>query len=105
MLPGRNEAEMGPANSLHVSAWYSEYNERFDWVYTSLCFAFQKVNYTCDRYNSLDEHHTHFILVDDGSTDKFGKEIELRAKLEKYIGELPEMYQNMHVSSGFDYNC
>ena len=28
MLPGRNDAEMGPANSLHASAYYSEYNER-----------------------------------------------------------------------------
>ena len=29
-LRGRNDAEMGPANSLHASAYYSEYNERFD---------------------------------------------------------------------------
>ena len=29
-LPGCNDAEMGPANSLHASAYYSEYNERFD---------------------------------------------------------------------------
>ena len=25
-----NDAEMGPANLLHASAYYSEYNERFD---------------------------------------------------------------------------
>ena len=30
VLPGRNDAEMGPANSLHASAYYSEYNEIFD---------------------------------------------------------------------------
>ena len=30
VLPGRNNAEMGPANSLHASATYVEYNERFD---------------------------------------------------------------------------
>ena len=29
-MPGRNDAEMGPANSIHASAYYSEYNERFD---------------------------------------------------------------------------
>ena len=29
VLPGRNDAEMGPANSLHASAYYSEHNERF----------------------------------------------------------------------------
>ena len=30
VLPGRNDAEMGPDNSLHASAYYSEYNERLD---------------------------------------------------------------------------
>ena len=30
VLPGRNDAEMGPATSLHVSAYYSEYNKRKD---------------------------------------------------------------------------
>ena len=28
VLSGRMDAEMGPANSLHASAYYSEYNER-----------------------------------------------------------------------------
>ena len=28
VLPGRKEAKMGPANSLHASAYYSENNER-----------------------------------------------------------------------------
>ena len=30
----RNDAEMGPANSLHASASYSEYNEKFDLIRT-----------------------------------------------------------------------
>ena len=30
VLPGRNDSEMDPANSLHASGYYSEYNERFD---------------------------------------------------------------------------
>ena len=30
VLPWRKDAEMGPANSLYASAYYSEYNERFD---------------------------------------------------------------------------
>ena len=46
------------------------------------------MKYHCENSSSLDEHHSHFILVDDGSEGKFGKEIELRAKLEKHIGEL-----------------
>ena len=32
-LPRRNDAEMGPAHSLHASAYYSEYNERFDLIW------------------------------------------------------------------------
>ncbi|KAJ8036475.1 Transient receptor potential cation channel subfamily M member 3 [Holothuria leucospilota] len=35
----------------------------------------------------LDPNHTHFILVDDGTTGKFGVEIKLRSKLEKEISE------------------
>ena len=30
MFFGRNDAKIGPADSLHASAYYSEYNERFD---------------------------------------------------------------------------
>ena len=30
VLPGCNDTEMGPANLLHASAYYIEYNERFD---------------------------------------------------------------------------
>ena len=35
-MPGRNDAEMGPANSLHAPAYYSEYNERFDMMFCLL---------------------------------------------------------------------
>ena len=34
VLLGRNDAEMGPANSLHAWAYYSECNERFDLIFT-----------------------------------------------------------------------
>ncbi|KAM9304805.1 transient receptor potential cation channel subfamily M member 2 [Gastrophryne carolinensis] len=35
----------------------------------------------------LDNNHTHFILVDDGTNGRYGVEILLRAKLEKFISE------------------
>uniref|UniRef100_A0A6I8SSM0 Transient receptor potential cation channel, subfamily M, member 2 n=1 Tax=Xenopus tropicalis TaxID=8364 RepID=A0A6I8SSM0_XENTR len=35
----------------------------------------------------LDNNHSHFILVDDGTNGKYGVEILLRAKLEKFISE------------------
>ena len=33
VLPGCNDAEIGPANLLHASAYYSKYNERFDLIW------------------------------------------------------------------------
>eukprot|EP00079_Xenopus_tropicalis_P018608 XP_004920661.1 PREDICTED: transient receptor potential cation channel subfamily M member 2-like [Xenopus tropicalis] len=35
----------------------------------------------------LDNNHTHFILVDNGTYGKYGVEIPLRTKLEKFISE------------------
>lgn len=35
----------------------------------------------------LDSNHSHFILVDDGTHGRYGVEIPLRTKLEKYISE------------------
>ncbi|XP_071942447.1 transient receptor potential cation channel subfamily M member-like 2 isoform X2 [Antedon mediterranea] len=35
----------------------------------------------------LDPNHTHFLLVDNGTSGKFGVEIKLRAKIEKAISE------------------
>ncbi|XP_077993759.1 transient receptor potential cation channel subfamily M member 2-like [Glandiceps talaboti] len=37
---------------------------------------------------SLDPSHSHFILVDDGTCNKYGTEIELRGKLERAISEI-----------------
>ena len=33
---------------------------------------------------SLDPHHTHFVLVDDGSKNQFGREINVRAAFEQH---------------------
>ena len=38
----------------------------------------------------LDHNHTHFIMVDDGTEGHFGKEIEFRAQLERYLSEKVE---------------
>ena len=42
-------------------------------------------SWLCTKGAYLDYNHTHFILVDDGTTNKAGGEIEFRAKLEEYI--------------------
>lgn len=43
---------------------------------------------------ALDNNHTHFIFVDDGSVKKYGTEIAWRASFEKYVGS--------HVKTGVD---
>ena len=35
----------------------------------------------------LDPNHTHFLLVDNGTTGNFGVEIKLRGRVEKGISE------------------
>lgn len=35
----------------------------------------------------LDSNHSHFILVDDGTHGRYGVEIPLRTRLEKFISE------------------
>ena len=40
LLPVHNGAELGPANSLYASAYYSEYNERFDLMYSTVYWHF-----------------------------------------------------------------
>ena len=39
------------------------------------------------KSTGLDPNHTHFLFVDDGSNNRFGKEIALRGKFEKVICE------------------
>ena len=41
----------------------------------------------------LNNRHTYFLLVDDGTSGRYGAEIELRKKLEKYIS-----IQKLHPS-------
>lgn len=48
-------------------------------------FPYHLGSYLLEDGVFLDYNHTHFLLVDDGSVGKFGREIQLRSKLEEYI--------------------
>uniref|UniRef100_A0A8C3TC93 Transient receptor potential cation channel subfamily M member 2 n=1 Tax=Chelydra serpentina TaxID=8475 RepID=A0A8C3TC93_CHESE len=41
----------------------------------------------CGNLSCLDSNHSHFILVDDGTHGRYGVEISLRTRLEKFISE------------------
>ena len=47
------------------------------------------------KLNVLNNLHSHFILVDDGTVGKYGAEVRLRRELEKTINQ-----QRIHASKG-----
>ena len=50
------------------------------WQFLKLLFEIRR-----SRYASLNKHHAYFLLVDNGTVGKYGAEIALRRKLEKFI--------------------
>jgi len=42
---------------------------------------------TADQTVPIDPNHTHFIFVDNGTHNKFGTEIRLRADLESHVSK------------------
>ena len=48
-------------------------------------FPYHLGSYLLENGVFLDYNHSHFLLVDDGSDWKFGREIEFRGKFEDYV--------------------
>uniref|UniRef100_A0A1A7X7P7 Transient receptor potential cation channel, subfamily M, member 2 n=1 Tax=Iconisemion striatum TaxID=60296 RepID=A0A1A7X7P7_9TELE len=73
--------------AIGVATWGIIHN-RDTLVHKDGCFP---AHYVMDinsqgRLSGLDNNHTHFLLVDDGTHGRYGVEIELRTSLEKCIG-------------------
>ena len=63
VLPGRNDAEIGPANLLHASEYYSEYNERFKFGIKKHPAKLERLCATSKLYfKSLKFHAYYFAL-------------------------------------------
>ncbi|XP_077947295.1 transient receptor potential cation channel subfamily M member 2-like [Gasterosteus aculeatus] len=78
----------GQIVAIGVATWGTIHN-RDALVNPEGCFP---ANYELDiegqgRLSCLDNNHTHFLMVDDGTQGNYGVEIELRSSLEKYISE------------------
>ncbi|XP_040913185.1 transient receptor potential cation channel subfamily M member 2 [Toxotes jaculatrix] len=76
----------GKIVAIGVATWGVIHN-RDTLVYSGGCFP---AHYLMDingqgRLSCLDNNHTHFLLVDDGTHGGYGAEIELRSRLEKCI--------------------
>ena len=46
------------------------------------------------RESLLDNNHSHFILVDNGTTHNFGTEIEFRAIFEKAVSNMHDIIKD-----------
>ncbi|XP_066475364.1 transient receptor potential cation channel subfamily M member 2 isoform X1 [Tiliqua scincoides] len=49
------------------------------------------------KLSCLDNNHSHFILVDDGTHGKYGVEIPLRTRLEKFISEQTKVKEGVAI--------
>ncbi|XP_021180116.2 transient receptor potential cation channel subfamily M member 2 isoform X1 [Fundulus heteroclitus] len=83
---GLSNSMQGKIVAIGVATWGVIHN-RHDLVNEEGHFPAHYVIDTQSQSNlaCLDNNHTHFLLVDDGTNGVYGREIELRARLEKYI--------------------
>ena len=69
--------------------WFLIDNRIFTNIYICISMILaQDMIFQCNfrsRYASLNKHHAYFLLVDNGTVGKYGAEIALRRKLEKFI--------------------
>uniref|UniRef100_A0A674IWQ8 Transient receptor potential cation channel subfamily M member 2 n=1 Tax=Terrapene triunguis TaxID=2587831 RepID=A0A674IWQ8_9SAUR len=80
----------GEIVTIGIATWGTVYNREFN----QICDAFGgfPAEYVLDEESQgnlscLDSNHSHFILVDDGTHGRYGVEISLRTRLEKFISE------------------
>jgi transient receptor potential cation channel subfamily M protein 3 len=74
----------GRVVSIGISPW-GIIDRRTELIGTKKEVAFHPVPQPRSRFASLNKHHAYFLLVDNGTVGKYGAEIALRRKLEKFI--------------------
>lgn len=56
--------------------------------YSYYCLLLYLLKFVRSKYAVLNNRHAYFLLVDNGTGGRYGAEIVLRRKLEKYISNL-----------------
>ncbi|XP_067839182.1 transient receptor potential cation channel subfamily M member 6 isoform X2 [Heptranchias perlo] len=77
-----------------ITPWGVVENHR-DLIGQDVVCPYQMLGNPLSKLTSLNSKHSHFILVDDGTVGKYGNEMKLRRKLEKYIA-----LQKIHTRMG-----
>ncbi|XP_031442375.1 transient receptor potential cation channel subfamily M member 2 [Clupea harengus] len=88
----------GEIVAIGVATW-GTVHKRKSLIHPEGCFP---ADYTLDEQTQghlscLDSNHSHFLLVDDGTHDRYGVEIGLRSRLEKLIAEQSLGNRESHV--------
>nr|XP_014340313.1 PREDICTED: transient receptor potential cation channel subfamily M member 7 isoform X4 [Latimeria chalumnae] len=68
---------------------------RNDLIGKDVVVPYQNLLNPLSKLNVLNNHHSHFLLVDDGTVGKYGAEVNLRRKLEKHVN-----LQRIHARIG-----
>ncbi|XP_039673521.1 transient receptor potential cation channel subfamily M member 2 isoform X2 [Perca fluviatilis] len=94
-----SSATQGQIVAIGVATWGIIHN-REALVHSEGCFPAHYVMNTESqgRLSCLDNNHTHFLLVDDGTQGHYGVEIELRSRLEKCISGKHLGNEGSHVT-------
>ena len=74
----------GRVVSIGIAPW-GVVEKRRELVGKNKDVPFHTVAQPRSRFAALNKHHSYFLLVDNGTTGKYGAEIALRRKLEKFI--------------------
>ncbi|KAF8771333.1 Transient receptor potential cation channel like protein [Argiope bruennichi] len=62
-------------------------DNRTDLIGKNITVPYHSISSPKSRFAVLNNHHSYFILVDNGTVGKYGAEIALRKRLEKYISQ------------------
>ena len=74
-------------NLLGIAAWGIVYNRNELDKNKDLISYKVETSMVLEKEACLDHNHGYFVLFDDGSTEKFGREIDFRSRLEQRIME------------------
>ncbi|KAM6980577.1 transient receptor potential cation channel subfamily M member 7-like [Aplochiton taeniatus] len=81
---------------------------RNDLIGRDVVAPYQTLLNPLSKLNVLNNLHSHFLLVDDGTVGKYGAEVKLRRELEKHINlqriharKTPSLHNNRNLDNGF----
>ncbi|XP_071043115.1 transient receptor potential cation channel trpm-like [Parasteatoda tepidariorum] len=82
----RTPRQRGRVLAIGIAPW-GIIDNRSDLIGKNVTVPYHSISSPKSRFAVLNNHHSYFVLVDNGTVGKYGAEIALRKKLEKYISQ------------------